>query len=117
MTGAAFAALLSAICWVESGHKTSAVSVHDGGSPSYGQCQVKLETARLMGFRGRVTELWFNPVVNRTYAARYLRWQLERYEGRVDYAVAAYNAGSVRGGKIKNQRYIKAVFKALGEKR
>lgn len=39
------ASLMQAVCWVESKH-IDVHSPHDGGSPSYGMCQVKLGTAK-----------------------------------------------------------------------
>jgi len=106
MTPELFAALLSAVCFVESGHNPHAINVSDGGSASYGYCQLKLSTARDMGFRGHVSELWHNREVNRKYASEYLRYQLKRYGGDVRKAVSAYNCGSACG----NRRYVKKVM-------
>lgn len=69
---------------------------NDGGSPSYGLCQVKLATARHMGFKGKPSDL-LKPDINADLAAKYLRYQLNRY-GSMEKALSAYNAG----------RYIKA---------
>jgi len=43
------------------------------------------------------------PEVNAYYAAKYIRKQLNRYNGNQFRAIAAYNAGKV---KIKNNTYI-----------
>lgn len=69
---------------------------NDGGSPSYGACQVKLATARHMGFKGTPSQL-MEPRTNAAIAAKYLNYQIKRY-GSADKAVSAYNAG----------RYIRA---------
>jgi soluble lytic murein transglycosylase-like protein len=116
MSEAALAALLSAICWVESGHKVDAINLHDNGSPSLGMCQVKYETARWLGYRGSPRKLWLDPMTNTYYASLYLRWQLRRYRGDAVRAVASYNAGSANG-EIKNMGYVRKVFRALGERR
>jgi soluble lytic murein transglycosylase-like protein len=108
MTEAAFMALLSAICWVESKHTPAAINVVDGGSASYGECQVKLKTARYMGFKGHPSQL-LKREVNREFAGKYLRYQLARYDGDVRMAVSAYNAGRVRG-EIRNHKYVNRVM-------
>jgi soluble lytic murein transglycosylase-like protein len=99
-------ALVAAICHVESGHNPKAINIHDGDSPSYGECQVKLKTARWLGFKGRITDLWTNSKINREWAGNYLRYQLKRYKGDVRKAVSAYNCGSV----CKNDRYVREVM-------
>lgn len=101
--------LLEAVCWVESRHMVGAINQHDNGSPSLGVCQVKLETAKMLGFAGDKQALLQDPAVNAYYAAKYLRKQLDRYDGDAEQAVAAYNAGSCRfnaQGQIKNRRYV-----------
>lgn len=87
--------LLSAVCWVESNHKVSAIHEDDGGASSLGICQIKLDTARMLGFKGP-EKLLMLPSVNIHYAARYLKWQLTRYHNNVPKALAAYNAGSFK---------------------
>lgn len=118
MTSAMFAALLSALCFVESGHNPSAINLQDKGEPSMGECQVKLSTARWLGFKGEKKQLWLNRLTNRYYAARYLQKQLKRYHGDIPSAVAAYNAGTAkrRNGKFINQTYVDRVLKALEER-
>ena len=100
--------LLSAVCFVESGHKPSAYVAMDGQSPSYGLCQIKLATARQVGFEGSTRDL-MHPATNALYAAKYLRWQYERY-GSWDKAVSAYNAGRAIKG---NAGYVGRVDKQL----
>ena len=104
---------LAAICSVESSGNPSAVNVNDGGSPSLGLCQIKFETAKLVGFRGGPSEL-LKRHVNHHYAYRYLRKQYHRY-GCMKKAIAAYNAGSVRG-EIRNLGYVTKVLNRM-EKR
>lgn len=104
--------LLESICFVESGHDTSAVKLNDGGSNSLGVCQVKLNTARLLGFRGTAKQLQ-QPKTNVYYAGLYLTKNLNRYEWDVEMAIAAYNAGTCRynsKGQIKNRRYVRRVL-------
>lgn len=103
--------LLSAVCYVESGHKVDAYVHNDGGSPSYGQCQIKMDTAKDMGFNGTKAQL-MSPGTNALYAAKYLRYQHKRY-GLWSSAVISFNAGRV----IKNQRYLNKVKKVMGDKK
>ena len=98
-------ALVSAVCFVESGHKPSAYVAMDGQSASYGLCQIKLSTARDMGFKGTAHEL-MEPATNALYAAKYLRWQYERY-GIWAKAVSAFNCGRV----CNNPGYVSRVRK------
>lgn len=113
------AGLLSAVCWVESNHDVRVYLANDGGSPSHGLCQVKLATARSMGFRGGEIELR-KPETNIHYAAKYLSHQLIRYDGDARKAIAAYNSGTYRlnsRGLIKNRKYVRKVLIAWAEQR
>lgn len=113
------AGLLSAICYVESAHKDRVVNIHDGGSPSYGVCQIKYKTARELGFTGTAYELR-SAKPNILYAGKLLKRQLNRYKGDIKKAVAAYNSGTYhqhKSGLPRNNRYVKKVFKAWGEGR
>lgn len=87
-------ALLDAIIAQESGYKSWAVS----SAGAVGMMQIMPGTARLLGLA-----LPFDPIANMRAGARYLRQQLDRF-GRVDLALAAYNAGperrSLRDGYI-----------------
>lgn len=105
-------ALLLAICTHESGLKNS-IHPHDGGSPTYGVCQVKYDTAKMIGFKGKSYEL-MNPVTNVEWAAKYLAYQHERYGDNWCKVAAAYNAGSYNPseksiGYPKNHKYVKKV--------
>lgn len=110
--------LLLAICT----HESNLINVlvpHDMGSPSYGLCQVKENTAKMLGFKDSAKEL-MNPETNVKYAAMYLKMQLERYDGDWCMATAAYNAGTYNPseipGKPRNLKYIKQVILHLDEK-
>lgn len=126
--------LLLAICTNESGLNNLTI-LHDGGSPSVGICQVKKETAELMGYKGisygklrptknrmypgameavgRAKGL-MNPKTNAEFAAKYLKYQLERYDNNWCKATAAFNAGTYNPskkspGKPRNYKYVKQV--------
>lgn len=102
--------LLLAICTVESNLNPHAVNVHDGGSASYGLCQLKVATAREFDHKAS-PEMLLDPKENARVAAAYLSFQVKRYQ-TVQCAVAAYNAGScIRNshGTIRNIRYVRNV--------
>lgn len=111
-------ALLLAICTHESGLNNVAVP-HDGGSTSYGICQVKYDTAKQMGFFGKEKDLMI-PKVNAKWAAAYLKYQESRYDGNWCKITAAYNAGSYNESKKKpgcpkNLKYVKRVQEKLDD--
>lgn len=111
-------ALLLAICTHESGLNNVMVP-HDNGSPSYGICQIKYDTANLMGFKGKEKDLMI-PKVNAKWAAVYLKYQEERYDGNWCKIAAAYNAGKYNESKKKpgcprNLAYVRNVQKKLDE--
>ncbi len=111
--------LLSAVCFVESSHRPTVVHVDDGGGDSVGLCQVKLGTARFLGFKGQPSALK-NPNVNALLASKYLAYQLDRYDGNTIKAISAYNMGSFKlnaAGVIANKSYVLKVLKALKERR
>lgn len=112
-------ALLLAICMHES-KLNNHVNQFDGGSPSYGICQIKEDTARDMGFKGK-TEKLMEPYTNAYYAAKYLKYQLQRYDNDFCRATAAYNAGTfnksqVMPGYPRNLKYVRNVQKHLDHK-
>jgi soluble lytic murein transglycosylase-like protein len=109
--------LLLGICSHESNSFTMNYSPHDHGSPSYGVCQVKLESARQLGFKGSPYEL-MDPKKNALWAARYLKYQESRYGNNLCKITAAYNSGSYveskkKPGKPKNLKYVRLVQKRL----
>lgn len=87
--------LLDSVCFVESGRNPAAIHYHDGDGDSIGLCQIKLKTARWMGYRGTEKKL-FTPEVNAKYAAKYLQYQIIRYRGSTTKAVIAYNRGNAK---------------------
>jgi soluble lytic murein transglycosylase-like protein len=98
--------LLEALCMIESNHEVLAMSNHDGGSKSYGVCQIKMNTAKLVGFKGTEKQL-MEPTINIYYSGKYLQKQINRYKD-LDKAVSAYNAGSYR---TFNRLYVNKVMK------
>lgn len=99
--------LLDAVISQESGYKAWALS----GAGAMGMMQVMPGTARYLDLRNP-----WDALANMRAGARYLRQQLNRF-GRVDLALAAYNAGPERRslalGKIpaipETRNYIKSI--------
>ena len=96
--------LLAALVWTESGFRPEAVS----SAGALGLAQLMPGTARGLGVDPR------DPLDNLDGGARYLRHQLEAF-GRVDLALAAYNAGPARvQGRIpeitETQLYVRRVL-------
>jgi soluble lytic murein transglycosylase-like protein len=112
-------AVLLAICSHESGLNNVKVP-HDGGSASYGICQVKYDTAQMLGYTGKPEGL-MEPETNAKYAAAYLNFQFKRYDGNWCQAVAAYNAGRYNESKImpgcpRNLKYVRHVQAKMDKK-
>lgn len=115
--------LLLAICTYETG-LTNVTVYRDGGSPSYGICQVKYDTAKMLGFHGKAEAL-VNPFTNAKYAAEYLKYQEVRPDDpRGGYGndwcklTAAYNAGRYNESKKspgypRNLIYVREVQKHI----
>jgi soluble lytic murein transglycosylase-like protein len=107
ITAAALAAglapdVLLAVCWTESNHR-NVISPVDGAGASYGICQVQLATARTLT-KGKLTPVdLMKPAVNATYAARYLRKLIDRYNGDLNCALAAYNLGPAGLTRVKKR--------------
>jgi soluble lytic murein transglycosylase-like protein len=101
--------LLGAISQVESGGNPNAVHKNDGKGDSLGLFQIKLSTARMVGFRGTKKQL-MNVKTNAYFAAKYLKKQIQRYHGNYAQAVTAYNSGTTHsnGGSL----YMAKVFNA-----
>src|ERR1700732_2996185 len=93
--------LLSSVCFVESGHRLTAYHKDDGKGNSVGVCQIKLGTARWLGFKGTEKQL-MEPVTNVYYAGKYIRHQMDRYQS-VKKAVIAYNLG--HAGVLTTTKY------------
>lgn len=99
--------LLEAVCKVESNFKVTALHRNDGKGHSYGVCQIKYNTAKLMGYKGSEKDL-MRPEINIRYAGLYLRHQINRYKS-IPQGIIAYNQGSAKG--LTNSTYQRKVFK------
>lgn len=99
--------LIRAIIAVESGGRPVLQWVPSVRDWVAGPMQVRLQTARWLGFRGDERTL-NDPVWSILYGIRYLRWQLERY-GNVEQALSAYNAGSYTPDNLD---YVRRVLTA-----
>lgn len=98
-------ALLRALIWTESRRNHAAVSPKG----ARGYTQLMPGTARLMGVDPR------KPWDNIYGGAAYLREMLDRYNNRVDLALAAYNAGPGRVKEVipniaETRYYVAAVL-------
>jgi soluble lytic murein transglycosylase-like protein len=82
--------LLTAVVWTESDFIPDAVS-HAG---AIGLAQLMPATADMLGVDP------YDPEQNLTGGARYLSDMIERYDGRLDLALAAYNAGPTRVSRL-----------------
>jgi soluble lytic murein transglycosylase-like protein len=98
--------LLESLCYVETRHQITAIRQDDGGTPSLGVCQVKLSTARELGYKGSEIGL-LDPSTNIHYAAKYLKKQIKRY-GSVERGVVSYNRGNAKG--ITTSAYSRRVI-------
>jgi soluble lytic murein transglycosylase len=100
--------LLDSVCYIESHYDVKAVHKDDGGENSLGVCQVKLSTAKFLGFKGSEAQL-MRPEVNAKYAAKYIKYQLNRYEGNIEKAIISYNRGNAKG--LTRTKYSLKVLK------
>ena len=105
-------ALIEAVVWQESRWQERAVSPVG----ARGLAQLMPGTAREMGVNPD------DPLANLEGGARYLRQQLDRFDGDVEKALAAYNAGPgrvERAGGIprirETQTYVAAVMGRLSD--
>jgi soluble lytic murein transglycosylase-like protein len=98
--------LLEAVVWQESRWNENAVSPVG----AQGLAQLMPGTARYLGVDSR------DPFQNLEGGARYLREQLDRFDGDLEKALAAYNAGPgrvERAGGIPNIRETKQYVAAI----
>ena len=98
--------LLEAVVWQESRWREGAVS-HAGAR---GLAQLMPGTARYLGVDPD------DPMENLEGGARYLREQLDLFDGDLEKALAAYNAGPgrvIRAGGVPNIRETKAYVAAI----
>lgn len=99
--------LLASLCYVESTHKVTAIHHDDGGEDSLGICQVKLNTARYLGFKGTREQL-MQPKNNIYYSAKYLAKQIKRYNS-TSKGIIAYNRGNAKN--LTTTKYLAKVTK------
>ena len=92
-------ALIKAHMAVESNFNPHATNLEGSGvNPSSGLMQIRLSTARALGFPGAqgnsqtLTGL-YDPAVNVPLAAKLIRENLDRTAGDLDRAISAYNGG------------------------
>ena len=110
--------LLKALIATESGFDAKALSPRG----AVGLMQVMPETAQRYGVSGekkaQVEKKLFDPAVNIKTGTKYLRYLLDLFPGRIDLALAAYNAGEGAvqraGNRVPNyketQNYVKTVM-------
>lgn len=103
-------ALIEALVWQESRWRTNARSP----AGARGLAQLMPGTARELGVNSNI------PFANLEGGVRYLRQQLDRFDGDVEKALAAYNAGPgrvLRAGGIPNIRetrgYVASIMARL----
>ena len=86
-------ALIAAVIYAESHFRDGQVSA----AGAQGLMQLTPATARYIARKSGGTQFVVDdlgtPQVNIAYGAYYLRYLLRRYDGNVDFALAAYNAG------------------------
>ena len=104
--------LLRAVVEAESNYDAGAIS----RKGAIGLMQLMPETARGMGVSDP-----FHPAENLEAGARYLRRLLDKYQGQLPLALAAYNAGEKAVDRYKGippfpetQGYVNKVLKAYG---
>lgn len=104
--------LIEALVWQESRWRPHAVS-HAGAR---GLAQLMPGTARELGVDPD------DPMQNLEGGARYLRQQLDRFDGNLEKALAAYNAGPgrvIRAGGVprirETQKYVSAIMGRLSD--
>jgi soluble lytic murein transglycosylase-like protein len=105
-------ALIEALVWQESRWRAQAISPKG----ARGLAQLMPGTARELGVNAD------DPFANLEGGARYLREQLDRFDGDIEKALAAYNAGPgrvIRSGGIpairETQTYVGAVMGRLSD--
>jgi soluble lytic murein transglycosylase-like protein len=98
--------LLEALVWQESRWREDAVSP----AGARGLTQLMPGTARYLGVNPE------DPMQNLEGGARYLREQLDRFDGNLEKALAAYNAGPgrvIKAGGVPNIRETRAYVAAI----
>jgi soluble lytic murein transglycosylase-like protein len=102
--------LIAALVWQESGWRVDATSPVG----AHGLAQLMPGTARELGVNPR------DPAANLEGGARYLRQQLDAFNGDIERALAAYNAGPGRVRRARGvpriketQHYVAAIVNRL----
>lgn len=105
--------LVRAVVRAESGFNPFAIS-HKG---AMGLMQLMPATAQMLGVSRP-----FDPVENLIGGMRYLRYLLDRFQGKLDWALAAYHAGETRVERHQGvppiestQAYVKRVLAFYGQ--
>lgn len=104
--------LLESVCFVESSYNVNAIHHDDGKGDSLGVCQIKIGSARMMGFKGTSKQL-MDPATNIYFAGKYLSHQLKRYNQNVTKSLISYNQGSAK--TLTSTRYSRKVIKRQTE--
>lgn len=106
--------LLMSICWHESNFRKTGVTHMDGGSLSYGICQIKMDTAKAMARLYKYSRpshsFLENTSGNALFAALYLKHQLYLYDNNWRLAADAYNKGNAVSA---NSRYVNHVIEGM----
>lgn len=79
-----------------------------GKAGEYGLMQIKCQTARGVGFKGKCSRLLI-PEVNIKYGTLYYKLALKRARGNVCHALTLYNRGV--GAKPRNSQYCQNVLR------
>lgn len=105
--------LIAAVARQESGYRTNAVS----RVGALGVMQLMPGTARMLGVRNPL-----DPHANIEGGARYLRGLLDRFDGNLAFALAAYNAGPARVERARGipriaetQNYVTKILARLSQ--
>ena len=101
-----------AIAEVESAYNPQAVNLEDPGS-SLGLFQLSKQTAKTLCNLGRPDV--FDYKLNTACAYKFIKYQLERYNGDYIKVILAYNAGSyiLRDGMPINVSYLRKVLATI----
>lgn len=115
-----YPALIAAVIAAESGGHSDKKTLEKQGFFVYGLMQVRGATADLMAQEGLMPyvgdwERLIEPEQSIMYGSAYLRWQRDRYAGKLNrdrWMLAAYNAGTAfyQNGKFTNQGYVDKVL-------
>ena len=107
-------ALVAAVVRAESAFNPKAVSVKG----ARGLMQLMPATGRRFGL---AVDDAFDPAKNLDAGTRYLRWLVDRFEGRLSHSLAAYNAGEGAVDRYdgvppygETRRYLRRIYETLG---